>query len=248
MPYVCWFAVIWVTFAVVGLASGDLDLVALVKPFAGSVHAARPFTTFWFISALFFVAVLYRFLDRVGMIVKLGLAAALFSLGWAAGPLLSKLPLSLGSAIICIAFVIVGQFLRRYAARADRRTAAIAGGLVIAVVAVSPFIAPIDIKYGEYGTLFISVIVSLAMCWAAVIIATFAFASAPALAERFQPPAARLATVVTCVVLTHPFVLYLLGATRIDTQWWHYVLAVVLPWVLGLFLLRTPARRFLVGS
>lgn len=248
LPYVSWFAIIWMTFVVISLASGSAGLSRFLKPFAGSVHAARPFTTFWFISALFFVAVLYRLIDRLAMIAQLGIAVFLLAVGWAVGPLLAKLPLSIGTATACLAFVIFGRFLKQFASNVTSRLALLAVSVVLLVVLASPVIPPIDVKYGFYGALLVSACVSLALCWAVVVLANFLFERAPRAAAALQRPARMLTAVAMCVILTHPFVLYLLGATRADARWWHYLTALIVPWALGLALAKTPVRKYLIGG
>lgn len=248
LPYVSWFAIIWITFLATSLVSDSVDLSHLLKPFAGSVHAARPFTTFWFISALFFVAVLYRLIDRLAMIAQLGIAFFLLAAGWAVGPLFSKLPLSVGTATVCLAFVILGRFLRNFASNVTSRLALIAMSVVLLAILASPVIPPIDVKYGVYGALLASACVSLALCWAVIILASFLFDKAPRAAAAVQRPARMLTSVAMCVILTHPFVLYLLGATRADARWWHYLVALIVPWTLGLALVRTPIRKYLIGG
>lgn len=82
LPYAGWFVVISVLVTAVAMLSGrETSFDVLFGPAWGGANARGPFGTFWFVSVLFFTAVLFRMLERlprpvVWLIAVVGLAGA----------------------------------------------------------------------------------------------------------------------------------------------------------------------------
>ncbi|GAA4196021.1 hypothetical protein GCM10022219_22010 [Microbacterium oryzae] len=117
-PYVTWLALIFIEFAA-STIKGDITrdtIETLIRPLLGGSYAGRPFSTFWFISALFFVAIMMRAVEKLPRPHLVALAVLLAGVGALLGQKLDRIPLSIGLAIPCLAFAVAGYLLRQWAA------------------------------------------------------------------------------------------------------------------------------------
>lgn len=244
-PYAAWFVLVGV--ALVGLSAirgNPPDFGFFLGPLYGGYLAVSPYTTFWFVSALFATTLLTRVLWNAGRIwfasgIAIGIAA-----GALAGPALARTPLSLGSALGCLPLVASGMLARRIRPRLDRPV--VVGSALILTCAAAIALrasASIDIRSGDYGTPVASLAVATGICFGLVLLAEAAFERLPLLASRL---ASRLGRAGLAVVLLHPLFLWIVYSTQMDALGFLYVLSV--PWLVGLCLLRFPtAARILLG-
>jgi len=235
VPYVCWLAL--VTAAAEALSVTHQPAKEVVK---GGAELLRPYSAFWFVTALFFAAVLLRILDRLrplAWLVALGGTAVLAPYG----DELRQVPLSIGLLGPCLLFMLVGGTVRAV----DDRPRVVVGAALAAIagvaVTVAGLVPPIDLKaadLGSFGGLAISVVVSagLVLVGRAVVL---------------PPKTGRTVTVLTeaglVVVLTHALVLAHLETSPAG-GWGAFALALIAPWALGVALLWTPLRGLLCGS
>lgn len=247
VPYLVWLAIIWVAFVSISAAQGRLGLRAAIVPFLGGEYAGRPFTTFWFISAICFSAVIMRTLDAAPRRVLVIVMVSALALGSLAGPVVSKVPLAAGAAVACLFFVIAGRLAREiWPSPSGARTLSAVTLLAIAVLASLP-LAHIDIKYGDFGTPFLSAIVAVVITWAAIVILDAMFSLLPAVSAALSGPLGVVAPVAILVVLVHPAVLYLLGAPTVGAPAWVFFVALLVPWAGAVLLEHTPLSKLLLG-
>ena len=109
-PYLFWFLVL--TAVLLGRGFDDTG-ARIIRGMIGGGVAGMPYITFWFVSTLFFVTLLFRAIQPLPMIVRwaIGLAGAVA--GWIWGPVLSDTPLGIGMAATCLIYLLIGDGLRR---------------------------------------------------------------------------------------------------------------------------------------
>lgn len=234
-PYLFWLLVILVIWSAVNYVRNDLTVGDVADPLYGGFYATRPFSAFWFVTVLFFAALAYRAIERLPVAVRGAIVVTGLLVGHLAGELLARTPLSIGSAWPCLAFIALGGVFRHIEPRL-RAPLPTGIGLLLgsaALVAVG-WSAPLDIKQGDYGSPVLSVVVSAAICAGLVLVAKTTFAHVPAAAHR---AATVLAQAGFVVILSHAVVLMLLDTTAGGMQ--DFLLVLLVPWILGLLLLRT---------
>lgn len=229
-------------FVIAAVVSNTFSLKADAELTYGGFYAYRPFQTFWFVSALFFVALLYRPVSRLPLWGQAIVGGISLTLGVFAGPLFARTPLSAGSAVTCLCFVIAGVAVRRVQvpARAAVGLALIVAGGLLVVARVS---APVDLKAGNFGTPYLSAVVAVAISFGLVLLAEAVFERLPA---RVSAVTTGLAVPALTVVLLHPVVLWAMR-TGPSGDPVAFGLAALLPWLLGLVAVRSRYSRWLTG-
>ncbi|WP_299036551.1 acyltransferase [uncultured Pseudokineococcus sp.] len=242
VPYLAWLAVL----TAVALPASEDPVDRLVEALLGGSYALRPLTTFWFLSCLFFAALLYRALERVPPAVRAALCLAGLVVNVLAGELLARVPLSAGTALGAVALLWCGDELRRRALdrpALTRRRAAWALLLPpVVLLAVVDDFTPLDMEDGELPVL--AVVVALLLSCGFVVLAD----AAPAPPARVAAAYRALTRPAVVVVLVHPLVLAVLPPdSALLPSPVVAALAFVLPLVLGLGLAGTRAAPLLLG-
>ncbi|HEV7957819.1 MAG: acyltransferase 3 [Microbacteriaceae bacterium] len=241
-PYLFWLAVIGVPYVIVLLSSGGGDWIG---PLLGGANANEPFTTFWFVSVLFFSALLFRMVSLGHPVLKWVVAGVGLLAGYLVGPLLAHSPLAIGSALPCLAFVVLGQAMRPAIERV-RGKAVVGIPLVVigeALVALGAVRSP-DIKFGDYGTPVLAFIVAIGICAGLILVAEAVFGRMPRAVGRVTTG---LAYASFTVVLVHPVVQWAVRPFEVDLPLL-LILMLVLPWALGLALRHTHLAPWTTGS
>ncbi|GGL86645.1 acyltransferase family protein [Nakamurella endophytica] len=246
LPYVVWMVLLAVGLAAVRWPSADLAGWARAVVLGGS-YAPRPWTTMWFFTALFVAAVLFRLLDRAGVLVRWTVVIGGLAVNVAWGAELARVPLSVATAAGALAFMAVGRAVRRAQDRGRRWVSpGVAGIALVVAFAVAVLLPgdfrPMDMKVGQFPLPAVGL--ALVLCGALIALTT---------AVRRIPPrlGAALATVTApslVVIAAHPFVLLALppGTTAVPLP---AVVAVafLLPLAAGLLVARTPLAPALAG-
>ncbi|MFF1633261.1 acyltransferase family protein [Leifsonia sp. NPDC058248] len=246
-PMLTWLVLIGVVFVVVDSQLEDNALQRLAGPLIDGENSAMPFTTFWFVMALFFSTVFLRLLWRLPRVVTWAVAGVGLDLSVTVGPQLARTPLSVGSTVPCVAFLALGILARTLRPHIARPGLLGAGLLGASGVLVTTGIAlPLDIKQGDFGTPLVSDLVAVAISFGLVL-------TAERLCERLPAAVSRVATVLAyggfMVVLTHPLILW--AMTRFGPSvpnWMLFTLCLLIPWAVALGALRTRASSWLTGS
>lgn len=246
VPYALWLVAICVLVELRQLvADGTLTLSVPARALYGGDVAKRPFTTFWFITALFFAVLLARLLLRLPWPWRFVVPTAGLGVGLTAGGALAQLPLAVGIAWPCSAFVLMGVALQRFRGKVRRPLPV---GLVLLAISgaaiAAPVYRPLDLKGGEFGTPVLAV--ALAVLISVGLILTF-----EAVAQRIPPPVgvalSTAASNALIVVLLHPVVLWVLGTTSRTAGGDDFLLATAVPVLLTLALARIPLAAPLLG-
>lgn len=244
-PYVSWLLLVVCAVIIHWAATREGAVIGSVGgAVLGGGLATRPFTTFWFVTALFFAVLLCRWLAGqhcavIGGVLGAGVVAADL-----AGRYLSYVPLSVGLAWPCAVFVMAGILLRRYRDRLRSVTWVAAIVLVAAAVGIgADLLEPLNIKSGNFGQPALGFVAAAAVSAALIVLAESALRG---LGGRVSASVTTLASTALVVVLLHPVVLWLLRTPESGT-WLHFTVALAVPAVLGLVLVRSPLAGWLTG-
>lgn len=253
-PYLSWWVLIAVIFVPLDATLETTTTARLLGPFVNGQHSAMPFTTFWFVSALFATVVLFRVIDLLPRPAVWAVALIGSVCGILAGNILAQTPLAIGSAFPCLIFMVFGTLAR------DLRSHIARPGLVGLVLLLASALlvatgvsAPLDIKQGDYGTPGLSVLTAAAISFALILLAETLFAR---LADSLSPSSysfvntatTRLAFAGLAVVLLHPLVLWLmLKFAPPVPNGVLFVVTLAVPWAIGVTALRTPVSSWLTG-
>jgi acyltransferase len=248
VPYVAWYVIVAGTwFAYRSLTDPGFTWSYAAETVLGGAHAGRPFSAFWFITALFFACVLLRALERFPawtswLVGFVGLAAT-----YSDRATVSALPWSVGTAVACMLFILIGREFRKHRGMVR---APVLTGAVLVVTGLLPFvlggIASLDMKPGIFGSPVLSLVASSAICIGIVLVCEEVTGRMP---RRLAEPAQPLARSALAVVLGHALVLAFVldtGPRHIDSFYLIFTLALVVPWAIGLVALRTQAKRVLL--
>lgn len=246
LPYGTWMLLLTLLFIPLDAALEGFNVDRLLGPLYNGVHSAMPFTTFWFVSALFFTVLALRLLWRLPQVVVWAVAIAGLVLGYVAGNSLAQTPLALGSALPCLFFVLMGNVAMKLRPRIERPGLVGLALLALAATLIATGLAsPLDIKQGNYGTPALSVLGAVAISFALVLVAETVFDRLPSSAGRI---ATRLSYAGFTVVLVHPFIIWLMLKFLWPVpDWLIFIVALTVPWSVGALALRTPASRWLTG-
>lgn len=243
-PYLTWLALIIALFAVVLHEQSAFSWSMLWAPLYGGGVAVRPFTTLWFVSTLFFTALLYRCVERLPLWSQIALACAGLAAAAFAGHALATTPLAIGMALPCLAFVLAGRQLPFLLKRLKHPALVGLGLLAVSAALVASSLSPqLDLKAGYFGVPVLGVLVAIAISAGLILVAN---ELVPRLGSRFSASATALASGGMFVVLAHPVVLWLLN-TPAHGRVLGFAVALIVPWMLALISVRTPFAPWLVG-
>ena len=246
LPYVAWLLLITAVFLPWwAQREGALSVVDAVRPFLGGAYVGRPYSAFWFISALFVVAITYRLMQNLPTWAHWSVALVGLAVAYAAPTFLTAIPLGAGVAFPSLIFVLSGAVFRRERSR-FRRPLMVAACLLAASAATVflGYSGPLDIKQADFGTPVSSVVVAIAVSISLILIGETVV---PKLGEQFGKVCVVLAAGGTMVVLTHSAILWAVGA-KPGGSWLDFLLALIIPWGAALVLARTPLSATLLGG
>jgi len=245
VPYVAWLAIIAIPLLGWQAFHSSASPTRLAAGIVWGAQLGRPFSAFWFIAALFCTALLVRALESLPRwtawtVCGIGILAV-----YAVGEAIAHTPYSVGIVPACALFVLVGQELKRHRPRISRPGAAglvllCLGALLIAVGAYTP----IDVKYGQFGPPVVGIVVASAISIGLILLAE---AFAPRLPAGVQQMIRTLAAAGLAVLLAHAAVLWIVDSRLGWPLWLAFVLALLLPFAVGLAANRTPLAPLITG-
>jgi acyltransferase len=246
-PFLSWLFIIAVAFLPLDTQLEGFRPELITEPFRDGQSSVRPYTTFWFVSVLFFTIILRRLLDRLPRPVTWAVAGAGALSAPFLGSALAHTPLGVGSAIPCLAFLLIGT--ATHALRPKITRPGLVGGALLAVstaVIVTHVAAPLDIKQGDYGTPVISIVSSSAISFGLILLVETAFVHLPA---RIARSATTLAESGFAVVLLHPLILWTLitFAPTLD-RWEVFFVTFLTAWGVAALIRKTSAAPWLTGT
>lgn len=245
LPYALWLLLISAPYGAQLYSHGDLSPAVFAHLLLGGSYVGRPFSAFWFVTALFVAAVGFRLLQKTPVWARALFITIVLGIAFMYGPLLAKVPLSIGVALPCIAFLMTGEALRQMRSRIIRPALTGFGALMLGfVLAASGAASPLDLKPGDFGTPGLSVIAAILISCGLVLVAEVLLARAD---DRTNQWFTRLAGAGFMVILTHSSVLWVLGAGK-DSQPFVFLVALFAPWVAAMMIARTRLAPSLLGT
>jgi len=246
LPYVVWVVLLIGLYAVwAAVTPKSLDPKRITGALLGGANAGSPFFTLWFVSALFFVALLYRLVCRLPVWAQWAIALAGVLVGVLFPQAVSHSPLAIGMALPCLIFVVAGAGFRSVR---NRITDPLQVGLLLLVVAglaVAIKVAkPLDLKHLDLGTPIVSITAAIAISAALLLIAEPLMRWMPARLGRIMTV---LALGSLTVVFLHPLLMWFFPAP-LELRWVRLLVVLVVPWVIGVAVAYTPATRWLNGT
>ncbi|WP_438853681.1 acyltransferase family protein [Agromyces sp. M3QZ16-3] len=230
LPYMVWLVAGLAVLSVVG----HLNWGTVTGALLGGTHASSMFGAFWFVTALFWVALLLRVLERFPSVVAWVVAIVGLAAAWVAPEAVSGLPVSIGGAVSALVFVLIGQAAARF------ELSPWAGALVLAmgvVLNASGWVGNIDLKFADYGTPVLGVVASSLVCWGLV--------------SMFRGWRMRDVSTIAgagiAVVLFHTQVLYVVGS-RGWPSWAVATVVLIVSWGVAVGLRFTPLARPATGA
>lgn len=242
VPYAVWLVLIglWGLSQLNVVHGADIRKLLL-----GGWHLRGPMAAFWFVTALFIAVVLLRVLQTLPSWLQWALAM-LALIGTSFRPAaVAQLPFSAGVACACLVFVLAGRELKRY--RSVIPSPLTVGLVLLAACAAAVFSgwsAFLDLKNARLGTPVVSVLVAIGICTAFVLIAEHLI---PLFGNRFNAGVTVMARCGFMVVLTHAVVLVELTKLNVHPLA-TFIVALGGPWLVALWVLRTPLAPILLGS
>lgn len=245
IPYFGWLVIVAVAWYGWLAASGHaLAAQTLVDLGLGGAHIQRPFSAFWFITALFVAAVLMRWLQTVSPLLPWFVGAC--GLVWCTfDPEAARaVPWSAVIGVAAMPFIGVGQLLRTHRQRIERPAAFGLALLIPAgVLIVATDLSPLDLKAGDLGTPLLSIALAAAVSAGLILTAEAVALRLPTLVGRAVNA---VAAVSLAIVLGHALVLGIAGAIGLAPSKWVFLAAYSVPLAIGLLLRRTPLARWLL--
>lgn len=248
IPYAGWLLLLAVPYfarlvlgtgGTVDLADRGLDLLW------GGERATRPFTAFWFMTAMFIAAVLFRAVVTLPRVLYLGCLGAALAASVFDQQILGDRPGAADVGAVAILFMAAGHAYRAVEPRLGRAYPAalvvIAGCALLVATGTS---ARLTLKAADFGTPVLSIGVAVLIALAALSLATPLTRSLSVRASRTVTAVVRMGTPI---ILLHAVPLWLLPESVPQTV--KFVAALAFPICVALALLRYPdsvARRALM--
>lgn len=246
-PYLAWGALLLAVVLAVTVARAD-DLSAparrLPATLWGGARATEPFTAYWFLTAMFFACVAYRYVTtRRSWWPAVALVTASILGSVHLGGIGAALPLGLGHALWAIQFLAAGHLLQ--IARPHLRAAPVAVGMLAAglLLAVTGAAEHVTFKTGDFGTPFVSTAAVLLVSCGIILLADSLGAHVP---DRIGAVFTKLVLMSTPVLLLHAVPIWMLRGVAPDAVL--FVLCLALPIAVGAVLIKTTgtARAWLM--
>lgn len=246
IPYLTWAVIMSVAAWFWTRDEPELFGPLLAAGWYGGSDQPPPWWAFWFISVLFFVTLLRRWLERFPAWVAWAVSVAGLLLALLPESLLGRTPLGVGLALPCLFFLLAGElFRRRLMPRITRYRALIGTGVfALGLLAVRLGVEPLNVKFSGFGTFLVSPAVGSMM--AAGLVLVFG-----TVVDRFTRDAApavnALVRTGTVVVLFHGWLLETLVDQGVLDDGAKFVLALLISWTVGLVINATPLSPWLAG-
>lgn len=244
VPYLFWLIAISTVYLLVLWDHDALTFGTAIRPLLGGSYAGRPYSAFWFVSALFVVCLLYRLIEWTPYWAQWGLAASTLCLAYVFPGVVAQVPLGAASGAGALVFVLAGGAFRQIRMRIPVPTFIALAGLTIATTLVAAgWSAPLDIKKGDFGTPVLSVVTATCISAALVILGE---ELVPLLGVAAGRTIIDLSRCGLTVVLTHAGVLWAIQ-TAPSGSVLALGLALAVPWCAALVLLHTRFAPITLG-
>lgn len=253
VPYLSWLMILIFAVWALDFSPWPLPAGTVQGVLAGGAEADMPFLSFWFISVMFFAALLLRLLLLAPWWVGVMVALGGLTLAEAPDSAMAYTFLGMGLVPACTAYMLAGYWFRRLIERP--RFHALPAHWALGIIAVGAgFIGmaagaeTMNMKWSGFGTFLISPILAVLIAGGLVLIFSTVvnalLAGLPAAAAGIS----ELVRTGTMVVFLHPLVLYVLTASLgLEGPLVKSAITLAVCWSLAAAVNRTPLRPLLTG-
>lgn len=248
IPYISWFLILLGAVWAIEHSPWPFGDYVISGALAGGASTDMPFLAFWFISVLFFAALLLRLVLRLPWWV--GVVVALVGLTLAELPesRMAYTLLGVGLVPACMSYMLAGHWFRRLGARVPARTPVGLGLLVLGFGGIALGAQTMNMKWSGFGTYLLSPALAVIICCGLVLIFSTVVDATLRRSERAVTAITELVRTGTLVVFAHALVLYVaLRWLDLEGPLTRTLLALVLCWALGMLINRTPLSPHLTG-
>ena len=267
LPYLVWFVLLCLAVLAMVPTPWPFDPATVPEALFGGASTNMPFLAFWFISVLFFAALLLRAVLTQPWWVGVAVAVGGFAAAQIPESVMGYTPLGIGLVPACMGFMLAGHWFGRFM-RSPRGLALPAKPwiglfcLLLGFGVVAAGVRTMNIKYSGFGTFLLSPAVSIVISIGMVLVfstAVNALLGGPRTRQAQPLRASRRGRIVgvviaelgqtaTFVVFAHAIVLYmLLRLFALENPPLRALAALILCWGLGMVVNRTPLALPLNG-
>ena len=228
LPYATWFVIVSLVYGAILAARGHDQTEKVEEQLPGGAHAVEPYSAFWFITALAVAVVLIRVMEAVGLPLwaQVLIGIGLCTLVQLFPDIAIRSPFAIAQGAGCVVFVHAGMLLRKVGSKGGWAAASLVTGVVLASL---PVAEAMDLKFIDFGTPVLDVVAAVLICGGLIM--------APIhIGGIWAHRISALAQVGFAVILLHALIVWL---GREQPPLAVAVVAVVVPWALGLLLSRT---------
>lgn len=247
VPYLVWWFVVCAVYLTWAVASG----YGVLKPMYyvllaawGGALAFRPFTAFWFFSALVVAVLFLRLVRHQHAWWAWGSAAAAIVACHLFTPVAVRSPLAVVQGLACVLFILIGIQVRDARPRI-RRPGWTGTALLLAGAALMflPWYEPLEIKSADFGTPVLSIVVACLLGTGLILVAERLTDGA---GRRVASVVTTLAACATVTILVHGVPMLLLETPR-SGGWIDFVVVVAVSVAVALLVARTRWAPWLSG-
>ncbi|WP_425863879.1 acyltransferase family protein [Arthrobacter sp. TWP1-1] len=244
IPYVIWLVLIAAPFVASLILKGEFGIGEAMRLVLGGSYVGRPFSAFWFVTALFVATLLFRLLERVQKFYQWVIPVVALAVTYGYSESVAAIPFSAGVALPCLIFMLAGFTLKGHRELVRRPLMTGATMIFLATLLIlTRLSAPLDLKQADFGTPILSVLVAILVSAGLVLVAE---SLVPRLGLKTNAWATRIALGGFMVILTHSFFIWILNFLALD-NWSVFAISTALPWAAALLLLLTPISPLLLG-
>jgi acyltransferase len=245
VPYISWIVIVTVIWLAFRAARGEpFDQTVIPNVIKGGWYISRPYSAFWFVTALFFATVFMRFAQNVSAFLPWFVGGV--GVVWCILDSVSIKEIweAAGLALPAVLFICFGSLLHRFRDRIDKP---FLFGIILFLPAfylgARGIIVTLNMKSGDLGTPVAGVLMSTAISCGMILMAEGAEKLAPDWARRWVTI---LAQTAIPVILTHTLVLAVTERLGLEASKVTFLLAYFIPVALALLIRLTPARKILL--
>ncbi|RNE59095.1 acyltransferase family protein [Cryobacterium tepidiphilum] len=243
LPYVTWLVIVSVLWFGFRMARGEsIDWSFSQNLLLGGWYIPRPYSAFWFVTALFIATVLMRWLSNLSPFLPWFVGA--IGVAWCTvDPETAKrVPESAGVALAAILFMCLGSLLRNYR---NQITSPLKFGLVLLIPAlflsVSGAVDGFNMKSADLGTPILGVLIGVAISCGLILVCE---AIGPMLPSQLGSTISIVAQTGLAIILSHTLVLAIAAQLGMVSAKLIFLLALFIPLAFALSIRRTQASRF----
>lgn len=252
LPYVAWTVLISIPYFI--WAYPEFGPAWATRLLFADIYGAQlmvlPFSVSWFFTVMFIAVVLLRYLERFPRRITWGILVVTVIITVVMPKLLWYPPLGAGLALVCMLFIVLGQEFRKVRDRITRPFLVGAAAIVIGGLSVWLGAAHnqdgvlIEVKLSTYGYPVAGLLTGVVIAYGLILVAE-------SMESHFTDAASQrvteAASVATFSMFLHPCLLFLLGTPQ-DGRWADFLVALLVPYILGVVCLRKGWIPWLTGG